>query len=120
MTLKKSFFSTVPRKSILLFMLGVFLLFAAIAFALDMSVMGRQSMPRMVLSVVFFGLFAIFYAVAGFGLRNQSWKAMIPIFLVQFLTMATLNSRFPLQAPFRNLDTSQVVWLQARLNNDLL
>jgi hypothetical protein len=120
MTLKKSFFSTVPRKSLLIFLLGVFLLFAAIAFALDMAAMGRQSIPRFVLSIILFGLFAIFYAAAGFGLRNQSWKAMIPIFLLHFLTISALNSRFPQEPPFTTLNSAQVAWLQARLNNDLL
>jgi hypothetical protein len=120
MTLKKSFFSTVPRKSLLIFLLGVFLLFAAIAFALDMAAMGRQSIPRFVLSIILFGLFAIFYAAAGFGLRNQSWKAMIPIFLLHFLTISALNTRFPQEPPFTTLNSAQVAWLQARLNNDLL
>lgn len=112
--------SKVPRRSIVIFLLGVFLLFATVSLAIDMSLLGRQPLLRLVLSMLVTSTFAIFYAMAGFLMKGQSWKAMIPIFLVHFLIMNSLNAWVPTLAPFRALDTEQVSWVQSRLNADAL
>jgi hypothetical protein len=63
--------------------LGVFFIFSTIGFTTDLVDMGRRSTTRLVLSVLSYGLFAVCYAVAGFVLRGRSWRAMVPIFVVQ-------------------------------------
>jgi hypothetical protein len=114
------FLTSIPRRSIFIFLLGVFLLFATISLAIDASLMGRQSLLRLVLSILLTSTFAIFYAVAGFTLKSQSWKAMIPIFCVHWLTMFGLNAWMPPLPQLKTLDATQVSWLQSRLNGDVL
>ncbi len=116
----KSFLSTMPRKSLVIFLIGVFFLFATITLAIDMSIMGRESTLRLVLSILLTSTFAIFYAAAGFALRRHAWKAMIPIFIVHWLAMLAINVWLPPLSPLANLDAGQVAWLHSRLNADAL
>jgi hypothetical protein len=118
MRLKKSFLTTVPRRSILIFMTGVFLLFASVALAADAADLGRQPILRLVLNALVTGVFAIFYATAGFLLRSRSWMAMVPIFIVHYLLMSALNAWFPIQSPLTTMNAAQVDWLKSRLNGD--
>jgi Stage II sporulation protein E (SpoIIE) len=119
MALKRTLLSNVPRRSILIFLLGVFLLFATISLAADMSLLGREPLLRLVLSVLVTSTFAIFYATAGFVMKSQSWKVMIPIFVVHLLIMNALNVWVPTLAPFKTLDTAQLSWVQSRLDADV-
>ena len=50
------------------------------------------------------GVFAIGYAASGIILRNQFWKAMLPLMAVQFATMGFLNYRFPDRPPQAQLN----------------
>jgi len=84
-----------PRKSIVVLLLSVFLFFTTIGFADDVIAMGRQQSIRFVLGVVLSGLFAVFYAVAGISLRRKWWKAVLPLFALQFVVMGLLAHRFP-------------------------
>ena len=84
-----------PRKSIVVLLLSVFLFFTTIGFADDIIAMGRQHPIRFLLGTVSSGLFAVFYAVAGISLRKQWWKAVLPLFAVQFVGMGLLAHRFP-------------------------
>lgn len=83
-----------PRKSIIVLLLSVFLFFTTIGFADDIIAMGRQQTIRFVLGTVSSGLFAVFYAVSGISLRKQWWKAVLPLFAVQFVGMGFLAHRF--------------------------
>lgn len=84
-----------PRRSIIILLLSVFFFFTTVGFANDIISMGRQQSVRFVLGVVLSGVFAIFYAVAGISLRRNWWKAMLPMFALQFAVMGLLAHRFP-------------------------
>ena len=79
----KAFWKTIPPKSILAFLLGVFFIFSTMGFANDIIGMGRQPTPRFVLAVLLSGVFAVFYAASGMVLRNQFWKAFLPVFALR-------------------------------------
>jgi Stage II sporulation protein E (SpoIIE) len=115
MAMVPSFWSTVPRKSIVLFLLGVFFIFSVMGFASDLTDLGRQTELRFVLTVLQFGIFAILYALAGFVLRGKSWKVMVPIFVVQDLFMNLLIRWLP-DPPFPSqLNAAEIAQLHSRL-----
>ena len=120
MASSKSFFSTVPRRSVILFLVGVFFLFSNVGLASDISEMGRQPALRFVLSVLIISLFAICYAVAGFTLRGQAWKALVPIFIVHFFVMNLLNWWLPLGPALSQFGPEETARLANRLNWDAL
>jgi hypothetical protein len=120
MALHKSFLSIMPRNSLLIFLLGVFFLFATIALASDISEMGRQSVSRLILSLLVVSVFAVLYATAGFALRGQSWKLIVPLFIVHYFTMYAMNIWLPSQSPLTTMDAGQVSWLRSRLGLDSL
>lgn len=115
MVIAKSFWRTVPRSSLALFMLGVFFIFSTLGFADDIMGMGRQPELRFVLSVVQFGVFAILYAIAGFVLRGGSWKAMVPIFIFQQVAMNLLSNLIPASPMPAQLDSIEISMLRSRL-----
>ena len=69
MTPTNTFWKTFPRRSKIIFLLGVFLIFTAIAFVSDMMGMGSEHPFRLGLNVLITGAFPVFYAFAGFALR---------------------------------------------------
>ena len=95
MSINRTYWRTVPFNSLLVFLLGVFLLFSTIGFASDIPEMGRQPQLRFVLSVLVSGIFPVFYAFAGFALRKEWWKAIVPLFIVHFALMFFLANRLP-------------------------
>ena len=113
----KSFWKTIPRKSLVGFLLGVFFIFSTVGFLSDIIEMGRQPMLRFGLSVLLSGVFAMFYAGTGFILRGQFWKAFVPVFFLQFVLMYVLNRLLPaLPQPAQMSPT--VAGLQGRLTLD--
>jgi len=115
---KNSFLSTVPRKSIIVFLTGVFALFTTMAVAGDMAKLGRQPALRYVLSVLLISTFAVLYAIVGVRLRTKSWKLIIPIFLVQFLIMNLLHRWLPDAPRPTQLDANAITRLEDRLGWD--
>ncbi len=112
----KSYWRTIPPRSVAVFLLGVFFLFSTIGFTNDLMDMGRQSPLRLMLSVFCYGAFAICYAAAGFVLQGRSWKAILPIFIVQNVTMSLLGS-FLLALPQpQQLDAAEIARIHERLN----
>jgi hypothetical protein len=89
------YWKNVPKKSVVAFMLGVFFLFSIIGFASDIPEMGRQPRMRFVLNVLIAGIFPVFYALAGFALRRQWWKAILPIFAVHYALLSVLAHALP-------------------------
>ena len=89
------YWKRVPPKSLIAFLLGVFLLFRIIGFASDIPEMGRRPRLRFVLNVLIAGIFPVFYAFAGFMLRKQWWKAVLPIFAVHFALLSVLAHALP-------------------------
>jgi sigma-B regulation protein RsbU (phosphoserine phosphatase) len=114
MTSGKPFWKTVPRTSLITFLLGVFFIFSIVGFASDIAVMGRQTPLRLVLNVVISGLFPVFYAVSGFVLRKHFWKAMVPLFA---LHLALING-LGFLLPDHPLVDASVLSLQSRLSFD--
>ena len=86
---------TTPLKSRVIFLLAVFFVFVGIGFAGDVINMGRQPVARFAASVLLIGSFSVIYAATGVALRGKFWKALLPLFVLQFLAMALLANLFP-------------------------
>jgi hypothetical protein len=116
----KTYWKSVPKTSLAGFLLGVFLIFSTIGFASDIVEMGRQPMPRFVMSILMAGVFPVFYAFIGFALRKQFWKGFLPVFAVHFFLMGLLANRFP-SLPLRaQMDAAAIDQLHRRLTLDAL
>jgi hypothetical protein len=109
---------TTPRKAIVIFLLAVFFTFASFGFVSDAIDLGRQPLIRFILGVVLSGLFAVAYAATGTALRDQWWKACIPIFVVQFFLMGSLVRWFPDARQPRQLGAAELGRLEGRLAFD--
>src|SRR5260370_19199484 len=83
MSPSKSFWKSIPRTSLVGFLLGVFFIFSTMGLTTDIMEMGREPALRFVLGVLLAGLFAMFYAFTGFGLRKHFWQALLPAFAVR-------------------------------------
>ena len=114
MTASKAFWKTIPRTSLITFLLGVFFIFSIIGFASDIGEMGRQSPLRLLLNVLISGIFPVFYAASGFALRKEFWKAMVPLFVVHVALINWLAVLLPDQ-PLMAADLAR---LQSRLSFD--
>ena len=113
-----NYWKSVPRKSIVLFLLGVFFLFSTLGFASDISEMGRQPTLRYVLSILISGVFPVMYAFAGFALRKQCWKVIFPLFVVHFLLINVLANQLPAPPLPAQMDAAEIARLHARLSLD--
>jgi sigma-B regulation protein RsbU (phosphoserine phosphatase) len=58
------------------------------------------------------------YAVAGFTLRNQSWKAIVPLFLVHIVVMNVLHQWLPDLPRAAQTSVSEMARLESRLSWD--
>jgi hypothetical protein len=107
-----------PRKSRLIFLLAVFFVFASLGFVSDSMEMGAQTPLNFALSVVLSGVFAVVYAATGIQLRGKFWKAAIPLFVVQMLSMVLVHRWFP-DVPERvQFDAAATALLHSRLGFD--
>ncbi len=104
-----------PRKFIVVLLLSVFSFFTTIGFAYDIIAMGRQHPFHFVLGVVLSGLFAVLYAVMCISLRQKWWKAVPPIFVVQFVVMGWLAMRFPDRPQPASMSAAELAHLHIRL-----
>jgi hypothetical protein len=120
MSLNRTYWKTVPFNSLVVFLLGVFLLFSTIGFASDIPEMGRQPQLRFVLSVLASGVFPVFYAFAGFALRKDWWKAIVPLFIVHFALMSFLANRLPDRPLPSTMGAAELEGLNHRLFLDAL
>ena len=109
---------SVPRRSRIIFLLAVFFVFANIGFANDIMDMGRLTPFSFWLGVVLPGLFALGYAYAGVILRSQWWKAIVPIFAVQFVVMGVVAKLFPDPPPLVQMGKHELEILHNRLTFD--
>jgi hypothetical protein len=107
-----------PLKSRIIFLLAVFFVFVGIAVANDTIDMGRQPPVRFAVSAVLSGLFAVCYAVSGVRLRGKFWKAFVPLFVLQFVTMGVLGAWFPDASGFVQLNAVETARLHNRLALD--
>lgn len=118
MKLNQSYWKAVPRKSVVSFLLGVFLIFSIVALASDAANMGDTPNLRFALTILVSGTFAVFYAVAGFALRKHFWKAFVPLFVVHFFLMSKLSASFPYPQQAVQMDAADIVRMHSRLSFD--
>jgi hypothetical protein len=107
-----------PRRSVVVFLIAVFFTFVAVGLAGDVIDMGRQSSLLFGLSLVFNGLMAVCYAVAGVSLRSKFWKAFVPLFILQIGIMSALAHWLPDTPRLHQLDAAQAGRLEQRLGFD--
>src|SRR5713226_1930976 len=110
-----SFWKTIPRTSLVGFLLGVFFIFSTMGLTADVIEMGRQPTLRFVLGVLLSGLFAMFYAFTGFVLRKQFWKAFVPVLAVHLALMYMLARSLPDLPQSVPMGAAEIVRLQGRL-----
>jgi len=115
-----SFWRTVPRKSLAIFLLGVFFIFATVALAGDVAASGRQPLLRLVLSIFATSFFCTCYAVAGFSLRGQWWKAGAPIFVAHYATLYLINRWTPAESQPAQATVSELARMEGRLGWDAI
>ena len=118
MATKSSPWRDTPRKARIIFLLAVFFVFASFGFANDSIDMGRQPPLRFAISVVLSGLFAVAYAASGVALRQKFWMALLPLLVVQVLSMGLLANIFPDGPRLAQLDAAQTARLGSRLAFD--
>jgi len=112
------FWKTIPLRSIVLFLLGVFFIFTTIGFVSDISMMGRQPPLRFALTVLVSGIFPLFYAISGVLLRGKFWKAAIPIFAVHFFLLNVIGNRLPTFPAAKSINEAGLAQLSNRLSYD--
>src|SRR5690348_6185655 len=115
MSRSKSFWKSIPRSSLVGFLLGVFFIFGTIGLSTDIMDMGREPTVRFVLSVLVSGLFAMFDAFTGFELRGQFWKVFVPALAVHLALMYVLARSFPDMPQSVPMSAADIVRLQGRL-----
>ncbi len=118
MSTAKSFWKAFPRKSLFVFLLGVFFIFSTVGFASDIAEMGRQPALRFALSTFLSGIFPVFYAVAGFALRKQMWRVFLPLFAVHFVLMNVIGNLLPALPQPAQMDAAGIARLHSRLAFD--
>lgn len=120
MSTNRTYWKTVPLNSLSVFLVGVFLLFSTIGIASDIPEMGRQPQLRFVLSVLGSGIFPVFYAFAGFALRKDWWKAVVPIGVVHFAFMFFLSNKLPDRPQASTMGPLELDMLNHHLSLDAL
>jgi len=108
----------IPRKSIVVILCSVFVFFTTIGFANDIMSMGREQPMRYALGVIIPALFAVAYAIAGFVLRNNWWKAILPLFCVEFVLMGFVANRFPDRPSPVSMSAAELGHMRVRLTVD--
>jgi len=116
----RPFLRSIPRKSLAVFLLGVFCIFSTFGIASDILDMGREPVLHYVLGVLLAGSFSIIYALCGFILRKDFWKAFLPIFAVHFALMNVLGRALPTAPRLLQMDASEITRLHTRLTFDAL
>jgi serine phosphatase RsbU (regulator of sigma subunit) len=114
------YWKSIARKSLAIFLLGVFCIFSTFGIASDIIDMGREPVLHYILGVVLAGSFSIVYALCGFILRKDFWKAVLPIFAVHFALMNVLGRVLPAAPRLPQMDTSEIARLHDRLMFDAL
>jgi serine phosphatase RsbU (regulator of sigma subunit) len=120
MGISRPFLKAIPRKSLAVFLLGVFCIFSTFGIASDILDMGREPVLHYILGVLLAGSFSIIYALCGFILRKDFWKAFLPIFAVHFILMNLLARALPAAPRLLQMDASEIARLHNRLTFDAL
>ncbi len=118
MTQPPSFLKSVPRKSIFIFLLGVFLIFTTTSVASDVGEMGRHGAVHYAIGTLLIALFSVAYAFWGFRLGAQCWKAFIPLFLLEVALMSWLGNTYTEHPLPSQMNASEIATLHSRLQLD--
>jgi hypothetical protein len=118
MSATRAYWKTFPKKSLWIFLVGVFLLFTTVGFASDITELGRQPTLRLMITILISGIFPMFYAVSGFALRGQFWKAVVPLFVVHWLLLNVVGNRLPARPQLTHMDASEIAGLRERMGLD--
>jgi hypothetical protein len=106
---------TVPRWTIVVFLLAAFFIFASFGFVFDGLDMGRQPALCLAFSVVIIALFATSYTVAGITLRQRFWIPSVPLFIIENICLVLLHKWLPDAPPLTHLDSAQLSRFHNRL-----
>jgi len=106
------------RKSVVVFMLAVFCVFASFGFVNDVMDLGRVPVVRFSVMTVLIGIFAVGYAVGGFTFRSNWWKALIPWFILQFIVLGLVGHWLPDVAKQPETMSQAMTRLQGRMTFD--
>ena len=106
---------TVPRWTIVVFLVAAFFIFASFGFVFDGMDMGRQPALCLAFSVVIIALFATCYTVAGITLRQRFWIPAVPLFILENICLVLLHQWLPDASPFAHPDSAQLIRLHNRL-----
>lgn len=107
-----------PPLTRIIFLAAVFCVFTGIGIANDITGMGSWPTQRYAISVLTFGIFAMGYAASGIILRNQFWKAMLPLVVVQFVLMGYIANRYPNSPQPTQLNKVEMDHLRTRMSFD--
>lgn len=108
----------IPRRSLVILLLSVFCLFTTIGFANDIMAMGREQKVRFILGIALSGSFAMMYAIGAITFRAKWWKAVIPIFVLQFAVSGFVANRLPDIPTPHVMSASELDSTRARLTFD--
>jgi hypothetical protein len=106
---------TVPRWTIVVFLLAAFFIFASFGLIFDGMDMGRQPALCLAFSVVIIAIFAMCYTVAGITLRQRFWIPSVPLFILENICLARLHNWLPDAPPLAHPDSSQLSSFHNRL-----
>jgi len=107
-----------PRKTVVIFLLAVFFVFAALGVANDIMDMAREQPARFFLGSLLGGLFAVCYAYAGITLRGRFWKFFLPALVVHVFVMGALARHYPNLPQPVHMDAVDIARMQGRLSFD--
>ena len=113
--LQAAAWKTVPRWTLVVFLLAAFFIFASFGFVFDGMDMGRQPALCLAFSVVIIALFATSYAVAGITLRQRFWIPAVPLFILENICLWLLHNWLPDAPPFAHPDAAQLGHFHNRL-----
>lgn len=113
-TERAKFWKTVPKRSVFLFFIAVFNLFAVLGYITDIARLGQQPIATMLIAAVISGTFAVGYAYC--AIRNR-WL-ILAILPFQFLTYA-LFPRYALFMKFKTTGMLDATRLRDRLMVDV-
>jgi hypothetical protein len=89
------YWRTTPRKSKFIFLLAFFFVFVGVGFTNDVGDMAVERPLRLALWVLLSGLCSVSCAIAFVTLRRKAWMAILPLFVVLFLTLTLMDAWFP-------------------------
>lgn len=99
---------TVPRWTIVVFLLSAFFTFASFGFVFDGMDMGRQPALCLAFSVVIIAVFSTLYTVSGITLRQRFWIPSVPLFILENICLVLLHSWLPDAPRLDHLDSAQL------------